>query len=494
MPTWLRDGRVRLVVASAASVAVIGPLGWLCWASRLPDAYAVTDMGDADTGGRPPAGSHDHHAVAGRDVTSLTADPARPADVSHILVAREQRFRLTDGRTVDGYTLNGTSPGPVIRATAGQLVQVRLVNESVRDGVTLHWHGVDVPNAADGVAGVTQDAVRVGRQFTYRFVADQVGTFWYHAHQMSHEQVSGGLLGALIVTPPAPPADIVDVVALVHQYAGVRTVNGRPGDTAVGVAPGARARIRVINTENGPMPVWVSGAPFELAAVDGTDLIGPAPVRDAAVLVTAGGRGDLEVTMPADGSPVRVHLGGSTSVVLGSSSREASAARRPDATLDMLSYGRPAPLGFDPASPDRTFEYDIGRRPGFVDGRPGLWWTINGRLFPDVPMFVVAEGDVVRVRVSNRSGEVHPMHLHGHHAVVLSRDGVPATGSPWWVDSLNVAAGESYEIAFVADNPGIWMDHCHNLPHAAQGLVAHLMYEGVRTPFTVGGAAHNEPE
>jgi len=489
--------RVRLAVAFAATVAVVGPLGWLCWASRLPDAYAVTDMGYADTGGRPPAGSHAQHAVTGRDVTSLTADPARPADVSHILVAREQRFRLADGRTVDGYTLNGTSPGPVIRATAGQLVQVRLVNESVGDGVTLHWHGVDVPNAADGVAGVTQDAVRVGGQFTYRFVTDQVGTFWYHAHQMSHEQVGRGLLGALVVTPSSPPADavdVVDVVALVHQYAGVRTVNGRPGDTPVQVAPGARARIRVVNTENGPMPVWVAGAPFELTAVDGTDLVGPAPVRDVAVLVTAGGRADLEVTMPADGSPVRVHLGGSTSVVLGSRSPEATGVRRPDATLDLLSYGRPAPLGFDPAAPDRTFEYAIGRRPGFVDGRPGLWWTINGRLFPDVPMFVVAEGDVVRVRVSNHSGEVHPMHLHGHHAVVLSRDGVPATGSPWWVDSLNVAAGESYEIAFVADNPGIWMDHCHNLPHAAQGLVAHLMYEGVRTPFTIGGSADNEPE
>ena len=54
--------------------------------------------------------------------------------------------------------------------------------------------------------------------------------------------------------------------------------------------------------------------------------------------------------------------------------------------------------------------------------------------------------------------------------------------------------GETYEIAFVADNPGIWMDHCHNLAHAAEGLVAHLMYEGVTTPYRVGGAAGNQPE
>ena len=121
----------------------------------------------------------------------------------------------------------------------------------------------------------------------------------------------------------------------------------------------------------------------------------------------------------------------------------------------------------------------MGRRPGFVDGKPGMWWSINGHLWPDVPMYLVDEGDVVLFRIENHSGEVHPMHLHGHHAVVISRDGEPATGSPWWVDSVDVENDETVEIAFVADNPGIWMDHCHNLKHAAQGLVAHLMYSGV---------------
>ena len=80
--------------------------------------------------------------------------------------------------------------------------------------------------------------------------------------------------------------------------------------------------------------------------------------------------------------------------------------------------------------------------------------------------------------------------LHWHGA----RNGIPATGSPWWVDSLNVNNGESYDIAFVANNPGICVDHCHNLPHATQGLVTHLMYLGVTTSFTIGGTAGNRPE
>jgi len=151
-------------------------------------------------------------------------------------------------------------------------------------------------------------------------------------------------------------------------------------------------------------------------------------------------------------------------------------------------------LGFDPAAATRRFEYAIGRRPGLLDGRPGLFWTINGHLFPDVPTFVVAEGDIVRVHLTNTSGEVHPMHLHGHRLVVLARNGVASTGSPWVVDSLNVGNGESYDVAFVADNPGVWMDHCHNLPHATEGLVAHLVYAGVMDPYLVGGSTRNQPE
>ena len=77
---------------------------------------------------------------------------------------------------------------------------------------------------------------------------------------------------------------------------------------------------------------------------------------------------------------------------------------------------------------------------------------------------------------------------------MLARNGDPATGSPWWVDSLNVVDGETYDIAFVADNPGVWLDHCHNLPHAAEGLLAHLGYTGYSTPYVIGGDNHNEPE
>ncbi len=333
----MMNRRLRIVLAGAATAAVVGPLVWFWQASRLPDAYSIMDMGYPDGGGSPTAhstmdGGHAAHARTGRSVTSLVADPRRPADVSVTLTARKQRFRLASGREVNGYTLNGQSPGPVIRATEGQMVEVRLVNESVPTGITLHWHGLDVPNAADGVAGVTQDAVRVGDEFTYRFVVDQAGTFWYHSHQISHEQVRDGLLGALVVTRRRRgPRTWSTWWQLAHLYDGVRTINGSETDVPVEVPPGRRARVRIVNSDNGPMSAWVAGAPFRLVAIDGTDLSGPTPVADTSVLVTAGGRADLEVTTPRDGTPVRVHLGGPVGVVLGppSSSGVASVPAAP---------------------------------------------------------------------------------------------------------------------------------------------------------------------
>lgn len=498
-----RRKRIRLVVAIAASIAVVAPLAWLWAGSNVPPTYSVMGMGYPDYGGGRVEGTHaahGEHAWVGPprrsgevSVADLTGPRVGRPDVSATLVARQGAVRLPTGQRFAGYTVNGTSPGPTIRARQGDLVQVRLVNAGIRDGVTLHWHGVDVPNAEDGVAGVTQNAVPAGGSYTYRFVARQSGTYWYHSHQVAHEQVRDGLFGMLVVAPRrAPPPVAADVVAPVHDYDGLRTIAGRSGVTHVDAPPGGTVRVRLADTDNGPIRAWVSGSPYRVVAVDGHDVDRPPPVTARAVLLGAGGRSDLELTVPRDGRAARVDLDGAA-LVIGPPGSSAAAAPAPERNVDLLSYGSPAPVALAQARPDRRFEYSMGRRPGFVDGRPGLFWTVNGHMFPDVPMFVVRKGDVVRMKISNSSGQVHPMHLHGHHVLVLSRDGVRATGSPWWADTLEVENGETYEVAFVADNPGIWMDHCHNLPHVAEGLVVHLAYAGVWEPYRVG-VSNNSPE
>jgi FtsP/CotA-like multicopper oxidase with cupredoxin domain len=488
--------RWRSLVPLLAAVVVLAPVAWLWFASLVPQRYSVLQMGAADYGGGPGSYAHDHAPAPGqerRQVDRLVADPARPADVRVALTAARATLSV-GGKAVPGYTLDGTSPGPTIRAVQGQLVEVHLHNADVDDGVALHWHGVDVPNAMDGTTGVTQDAVGPGEDFVYRFVATDTGTYWYHSHQLAAAQVAGGLFGALVVTPRTPVAEPVDVLAVSHTYGGVRTLNGQPRDDHVVARPGQTVRVRVVNTDSGLVQAWVS-APYAVLAVDGHDVHAPTPVTGQSVTVTGGARVDLGVTLPADGSPVRVQVSRGLAVVLGpDGSADVAAPAQPGTAVDLLAYGSPAPLGLDPSRATRHFRYSIGHRPGFVDGRPGLWWSVNGHLHPHIPMMMVSEGDVVVVRLENHSGEVHPMHLHGHHAVVLARDGVAASGSPWWFDSLNVADGESYDVAFVADNPGIWMDHCHNLQHAADGMIVHLMYTGVTTPYVIGGPHRNRPE
>ncbi len=478
-----------------AALVVLAPLVWFWWSSLVPSNASVMDMGYQDSGG---AASVVHEHGRSRDdggrtvsVADLTGPVDGSPDVDVTLTVDRGDVVLADGRTVPGYTVNGVSPGPTIEAQVGDLVQVTLVNRSVVDGATLHWHGVDVPNAEDGVAGVTQDAVPEGGRHVYRFVVPDAGTYWYHSHQVSHAQVRGGLFGALVVRPADPAGSDVDVVAAAHTYGATPTVNGDPGGLRVPADPGTTARVRVVNTGSGVLRVWVPGADYRVLAVDGREVHEPDAVHDRTVVVAGGGRADVEVAVPDDGSAVRVRLG-SLSVLVGGD--DATDGADPRERLDLLSYGTPADVGFDPRAADRSFTYAIGRRPGFVDGLPGLQWTINGHTYPDVPMFVVREGDVVAMTIRNSSGQPHPMHLHGHHLLVLSRDGLRSTGSPWWVDSLEVENGQTYQVAFVADNPGVWMDHCHNLPHAQQGLIAHVAYTGVVEPFRLGGETGNEPE
>jgi FtsP/CotA-like multicopper oxidase with cupredoxin domain len=165
------------------------------------------------------------------------------------------------------------------------------------------------------------------------------------------------------------------------------------------------------------------------------------------------------------------------------------------ADLDLLSYGEPAAVpGMTDASVDREAELVLDRQFRFLGGIPTFAQTINGDVHPFVPPIAVSEGQLLRLTVINRGGDTHPMHPHGHRVLVESRDGIRVSGSPLWLDTFDVRPGEVWQVLLRADNPGIWMAHCHNLEHATQGMVVHLTYDGVRTPFALGGAADNRPE
>jgi FtsP/CotA-like multicopper oxidase with cupredoxin domain len=463
-------------------LALLGIVGYAWYDSRLPDTYSAMDYSILDYGGGPPQNHTQHPHLR---VDRLTGPRNGTPDV---------RVTLTAARTGDAWAFNGRVPGPELRVRQGDLVEVTLVNRDIDDGVTIHWHGVDVPNAEDGVAGVTQDAVLPGGRYTYRFRAEQLGTFWYHSHQVGSKQVQRGLYGAFVIAArrlPAPGS--LDATEIIHDFDGRPAFNEGQGLERRRVEPGTRVRLRLVNSNSSPERVTLTGTPFRVVAIDGTDLNGPTPIEGRTIELGAGARYDLAFVMPE----VAVRLGVEGTDTAISFSRDGRTDLQPPPQLpvfDPSGYGRPKATIFDRADFDRTFVMDVSKKIGFRDGRPGRHWAVNGEIFPETPMYVVRRGDLVKMRVENQSGSVHPMHLHGHHLLVLSRNGTPTRGSPWWVDTLNVADNEEYEVAFRADNPGLWMDHCHNLPHARDGLTMHVMYEGVSTPFRVGGQAHNHPE
>ncbi|WP_432033059.1 multicopper oxidase domain-containing protein [Streptomyces antibioticus] len=553
VPGWRPASRGRRLVRSLAVVTcgallVAGGYGLAARESRLPDRMATAHHHAYDTGGGPGPG-----AAPARSVTDLTGPSTGAADRRFTLTAATRTVRLASGETVDALTFNGVLPGPELRVGIGELVEVTLVNQDVTAGVTVHWHGVDVPNAEDGVAGITQDAVRPGGRHVYRFRADRAGTFWYHAHQQSSTTVARGLFGALVVTDearrPTPP-DGVDRTVVAHAWSvggthgGGSAVrgsggalsgrNGLGGDlrTAFGddtgerrerVAAGTPVRLRLVNADNCPRTYALTGTSFQVAAIDGNEVSAPTDLDGTLLRVAGGGRYDLTFRQP-DGA-VRLTVTGdanagagsqgfegcgedgaygthgtreSPSLVLAPDTAAAAPAADTDAPLfDPLHYGTatgPRPLTPDDGGFDRDFRMVLGNSVGFYDGAPMMLWTVNNAVYPDIPSLLVGEGDLVRVTFLNRSLDDHPMHLHGHRMLVLTRDGERADGSPWWTDTLNVAPGERYEVAFRADNPGVWADHCHNLDHARDGMVLHLAYDGVSSPYETGASTGNTPE
>jgi FtsP/CotA-like multicopper oxidase with cupredoxin domain len=487
---------VRALVAAVVLTAVVA-LGWIgvmWWESRLPGTYNVLDHAELEHGGGSgDLVEHVHLSQLGESVTVLHGPRKETPDAKFALTARRATIELASGRTVQALTFDGRSPGPELRVRQGDLVEVALENKDVPQGVTIHWHGVDVPNAEDGVAGVTQDAVLPGERHVYRFRAEQVGTFWYHTHQYSSKDVRRGLFGALVIEPATGTEFGLDRTVLAHTFDGIPTLDANDSVEPVAVRPGTRVRLRLVNSDNSPRRFALTGAPFRVLALDGTDLSEPEEIRDVALEIAGGGRADIAFTMPE--SPVWLSLVETGAALAFNADGRPAPVTAALPAFEPLTYGRPAKTPFDASTPvDRRFELTISQKPGFFDGRPGMQWAINGGIFPRVPTFHVERGDLVEISIANETDADHPMHLHGHHVLVLSRDDEPASGSPWWADTLNVEPGAEYRVAFRADNPGIWMDHCHNLRHAADGLTMHVAYHGVTTPFDVGGGHRNRPE
>jgi FtsP/CotA-like multicopper oxidase with cupredoxin domain len=437
-------------------------------------------------------GAHTHHqkenSMGGGNAVSCSnlTEPTSNAPVkSFDLTAAKTFVRLKSGKMVKAWTFNGTTPGPELRVREGDRVVVKLTNKNIEEGVTIHWHGVVLPCSQDGVPGVTQDVVRPGEQYTYEFVAKHPGTYWYHSHQLSSEQVKRGLIGRLIVEPKEKTFHYDRDYAVILQRLGENEylTNGQEGGLKLEATPGETVRLRLINAYNRVQWMGVAGASFQVVSIDGHDLNEPDVIQNEWIPIGGGQRYDILFTMPDNGQ-VRVYSKKQKDWTISLGKGRAPKKLSKHAKIfDFTTYGTPKEDGISPDMHfDRTYDLVLGP----VD--------INGKRFHDIPPIIVKEGEWVKVRIEHKLGAEHPMHLHGHIFKILTKNGKPLSGSPIYADSVLLFQGDVYEIAFQANNPGLWMEHCHNLNHAAAGMSMMVNYEGVTTPFWVGTKSGNFPD
>ncbi|MCI0598215.1 MAG: multicopper oxidase family protein [Beijerinckiaceae bacterium] len=462
-----------------------------------------------------PCGKISRRLFIGQTVACIMTLPARPVtaqhDGFHILEAREGTLPLLPEPALPtaiwGY--NGEVPGPLLRFKKGEDVKVRLVNK-LSQPTSLHWHGVRVVNAMDGVAGLTQAPVPPGGMFDYRFTPPDTGLYWYHPHVLpfTAEQLDRGLYGGMIIDEAEPPEAHRDMLVLLDDWklesdgriAGMDlaidgTGAGRSG-TFVAVnalaapveetlLPSSRLRLRLVNAAHSRiMVIGFGGLTPLVLAIDSQPCEAFEPARNQ-IPLGPGARADVMVDLPAvAGTGASVRL-------IGNNEPDRVLVAFKTAGEKRIPLPPIASLPENPLLPARikleaSRKIDIlieanqsegkGPLPALAQDQPRLW-KLNGNSLPAYsaePLFKVKRGTPVTLGVINRSGFVQEIYVHGHTMRILHDldDG----WEPYWRDAVLVADGRTKHAAFIASNPGKW---------AIESVMAGRRVTGLATWFQV---------
>ena len=455
------------------------------------------------------------------------AEAARRSAGQSVVTARLTPRRVTvdlGGTHVDTWAYADSLPGPLLRATAGDLLRVDVDNQ-LAVATSVHWHGLALRNDMDGVPGITQDPIGAGDTFRYEFTAPDPGTYFYHPH--SGVQLDRGLYGVLVVDDPAESGSYdaewvvvlddwldgtgrtpdqvlaklrkrggdsdrssggmggMDHGSMMGGMGGMRSsmlggagditypyylINGRTPEAPITLSgrPGDRVRIRIVNAgSDTAFRVAVGGHRVTVTHSDGFPVT---PVSTDALLVGMGERFDVIVDLEDGVFPLVASAEGKNGQ--GLAVVRTGAGNTPPAGVRLSELERKVLLGTD-----LTVSESVRLNPRDIDQRHDLTlagtmapyrWTINGRAFPDSDPLPVSQGERVRLRFVNRSMMFHPMHLHGH-TFALARGGARK-------DTVIVRPMQALEVDLDADNPGQWAAHCHNIYHAESGMMTTLSY------------------
>ena len=415
-------------------------------------------------------------------------------------------------KSVNTWTYNGGLPGPEIRLVEGDTLRVTVKNRLPTD-TTIHWHGVPLINAMDGVPDVTQSGIKPGQDFTYEFIVPTAGTYFYHPHV--GVQLDRGLYGPLIVESANEPLsydqDIVlllddwldgisgspddalkQLIANGDQMGGMGgmggmgdtqnippdivypqyLVNGKTADDpfTITASKGQQMRLRLINASSATIyRVALQGHRLTVTHTDGQPV---ESVEVDALRIGMGERYDVLVSMNAPGIwQLAAQAEGTNRMTRAIVRYKGSAGNIPTAIFQpnelmgrLLSYGmlKAAPgLAVPPRwSPDQSLPIQLSGGNGRYE------WAINNQVFPRADQIAVQSNRLISFQMSNTSMMPHPMHLHGHFFQLEN-----GTGRGPLKDTVLVDAMQQMTVNWVSDNSGKWAFHCHNIYHAETGMM-----------------------
>ncbi len=448
--------------------------------------------------------------------SSMLAPSAFAANEFRLRAAPASAHLLGDeGRETVTLSYSGSLQGNVLRLKQGEPVRLVVENGLDKD-TTVHWHGIRMFNSMDGVPGLTQPPIKPGETFVYEFTPPDAGTFWFHPHANSLEEIGRGLAAALIVEEREPVAVDRDVLWLLQDWrldqsgelsnrfgsamdammsgrvGNVVTINrAEPKDFAV--RAGERIRLRLANAcvarmmalrfeNHRPVVIALDGQPCE-----------PHEPEDGRIVLAPAMRADIVLDLTGESGKsyaVTDDFYDGLAYTLTSIAYESGAPLR-DNPLDAPLRLTPNPL----AEPELThaLRQEIVLRGGMMGGgklkglggMPGMnmsgmgkspSWAINGMSMTGdgmagmAPAFTLKRGQTCHLTLRNQTAWWHPMHIHGFSMKVLTRNGAPVPHDPWQ-DTVLMAPADILESAFVADNPGDWMRHCHVIDHSMSGLM-----------------------
>ncbi len=411
------------------------------------------------------------------------------------MVAAESEIEIFDGYQTQVWSYNSQVPGPELRIKLGETVKMNFEN-NLKVPTTIHWHGIRLANGMDGVPDITQKPIQPGEKFVYEFMPKDAGTFWFHPHVRGSEELERGLYGVLIVEDEYVDKYSQDVVwviddwlltrdaqvnpnfntmhDLMHdgRWGNVMTVNGKQREV-LQAQPGERIRLRLVNTSNARVyvPMFYGLRP-QVIAVDGMYVKEPFDLDRFDL--SPGNRIDLDIVIPEEENTYKMYdIFGRENVLLAEIDVRGQPVETPQFVSPRAS-SFPDSIAAVHAPVDKEYVLNAQRSSGGGHMmRGGIDWAMNGLVYPENEAAQMNIGEFYKVRFTNDSYRLHPMHIHGLFFKVIARNGQPVN-EEFWRDTVLVGSRETVDIAFVPWDEGRWVNHCHIQEHAEAGMMTLL--------------------